>query len=251
MKKKLFIIFFIFLIIINIYNSCFASLDFTYNEQEFSLPDLPTDIQYYTILISSNVTYLFSITDLSTVYYNPAGNGNFFCSGIRYRLSGSSWSNQGSGSWGASSPYVIRSNFDIKYINSDEIYFKDTVNIDNPSGSNYGIDTLYIGDIPEEFCYAQFNSDYVTLYNKSSASNEELQYYRIYFIDNFFTYDSGFSRFDNTVNFQKINVSNKIYYRRDFPNILLTTFIIIIFFLWVTNLFTTIIYKGGILRGLF
>ena len=27
------------------------------------------------------------------------------------------------------------------------------------------MDTLYIGDIPQEYCHAQWGNDYVTLYN--------------------------------------------------------------------------------------
>ena len=30
------------------------------------------------------------------------------------------------------------------------------------------MDTLYIGDIPEEYHYAVFNGDYITLYNTNN-----------------------------------------------------------------------------------
>ena len=43
------------------------------------------------------------------------------------------------------------------------------------------MDTLYIGDIPKEYCYAVFSNDYVTLYNKPVLHNETVDFYRIYF----------------------------------------------------------------------
>lgn len=114
-------------------------------------------------------------------------------------------------------------------------------------------DVLYIGDIPDSFCYAVFSNGYVTLYDQPSATNTTLPYYRIYFNDNSFNYSEGMQSFGqyNTTVFQKVEVSNKFYYRRDFDSILICTFIISIFFLFITNIITSFIKKGGVLGGLF
>lgn len=43
------------------------------------------------------------------------------------------------------------------------------------------MDTLFIGDIPTTYKYAQFSNDYITLYDKSSFRNETANFYRIYY----------------------------------------------------------------------
>lgn len=46
------------------------------------------------------------------------------------------------------------------------------------------MDVLYIGDIPEQFHYADFHENYIDLYENQKADNdgndETLYYYRIY-----------------------------------------------------------------------
>lgn len=114
------------------------------------------------------------------------------------------------------------------------------------------MDTLYIGSIPEEFHYAFFSADYITLYNVPSAENVTLPYYRIYYNSPGFYYSQGtqtFSQYNATI-FQDIEVSNKWYYRKDNINILFFTLVIFVSTLWLVNLFTSIFKKGGLLSGL-
>lgn len=114
------------------------------------------------------------------------------------------------------------------------------------------MDTLYVGDIPLDYKYAVFSNGYITLYNKSSARNETLNYYRIYTTNNGFYYSSGTQSFGTTTSyFTTINVSDNIVYRTDFDSIVLITFIFLIFGLWLLNLITSAIRKGGVLGGLF
>lgn len=115
------------------------------------------------------------------------------------------------------------------------------------------MDVLYTGSIPSEFHYAVWGSDYVTLYNRPSAQNITLPYYRIYFNAPGFYYSEGSTQFSqyNTTTFQNIEVTDKWYYRKDNLNILMFTFIICLSTIWLVNVFTSIFKKGGLLGGLF
>ena len=71
------------------------------------------------------------------------------------------------------------------------------------------MDKLYISDIPEEYHYAQVSSDYITLYNKPSAQNETLDYYRIYYNVSpgfYVTGEQSFSNYNRTY-FPPYNIS--------------------------------------------
>lgn len=114
------------------------------------------------------------------------------------------------------------------------------------------MDTLFIGDIPLDYKYAVFSNGYITLYNKSSARNETLNYYRIYTTNNGFYYSLGTQTFGNTRSvFTPVNVSDNICYRTDFDSIVIMVFCFVIFGLWLLNFITSCIRKGGVLGGLF
>lgn len=46
------------------------------------------------------------------------------------------------------------------------------------------MDVLYTGDIPKEYCFADFHENYIDLYNNNKADNdgndESFHFYRIY-----------------------------------------------------------------------
>ena len=113
------------------------------------------------------------------------------------------------------------------------------------------MDTLYIGDIPSEYKYAQFSSDYITLYNKPQGYNETLPYYRIYDKEGFF-YSEGTQTFSqyNTTTFTEIPVSNNWMYRQDIDKIFLVCFIIFFMFIFTFNIVTSVFKKGGVFGGL-
>lgn len=114
------------------------------------------------------------------------------------------------------------------------------------------MDTLYIGDIPLDYKFAVFSNGYITLYNQGSARNETLFYYRIYTTNNGFYYSTGSQYFGNNIStFTQIPVSQSIVYRSDIDSIFLMTFLLVIFGLWLLNLITSCIRKGGVLGGLF
>lgn len=113
------------------------------------------------------------------------------------------------------------------------------------------MDKLYIGNIPNDYHYAVFSNDSITLYNKSSANNEILDFYRIYNNDRGFYYTTGATQFGYyTTQFQDIEVTDNYLYRRDFPDILFCVVVFSLFFIFLLNIFTSIFRKGGALSGL-
>lgn len=116
------------------------------------------------------------------------------------------------------------------------------------------MDILYTGDIPEEFYFADFHENYIDLYDRQKASSGEtdtLPYYRLYFYNGklFYTQDSLTT--DTATNFIPIKTSNKWYDRPDCLNILMFTLVISVATIWITNIFTSVFKRGGLLGGLF
>lgn len=115
------------------------------------------------------------------------------------------------------------------------------------------MDTLYIGDIPQEYCYAQWGNDYVTLYNTNNFTNGNYDYYRIYYNAPGFFYSKGSTNITNNytnITTQKVNVSDDWLYRKDIGSIFTVSFIIILLFIFVFNIATSVFRKGGIFGGL-
>lgn len=114
------------------------------------------------------------------------------------------------------------------------------------------MDTLYTGDIPKEYHFARFGDGYIDLYNTDTLHNNTYNYYRIYTNVNGFYYSyhtTSYSSYytDYTTN---INVTDNIQYRTDFPNIMTMTFIFVLFGVFLFNIVTSFIRKGGVLGGL-
>lgn len=114
------------------------------------------------------------------------------------------------------------------------------------------MDTLYIGDIPNTYHYAIFNNGFIDLYNTPQLHNNTYTRYRIYTNVNGFYYSMDSIQVGSyTTNYATdIKVTDNICYRQDFNAIVVTTFIIALFGIWLCNLFTSMIRKGGVLGGL-
>lgn len=114
------------------------------------------------------------------------------------------------------------------------------------------MDKLYIGDIPSSYHYALFNNNYIELFDTPNLVNGTYTYYRIYLYDNMFAYDIGSRTFSNynTTYAKNISVTDNIRYRRDFPDIAQTIFLYILLFIFLINIVTSSIKRGGILGGL-
>lgn len=114
------------------------------------------------------------------------------------------------------------------------------------------MDTLFIGDIPKEYHYALFNNGYIDLYNTPNLTNGTYNYYRVYTNSGGFyyrLYSTNYGQY-NTTYAQEIKVTDNICYRQDFSNICIITFIIVFFAVFLFNIFTSSIRKGGLLGGL-
>lgn len=112
------------------------------------------------------------------------------------------------------------------------------------------MDTLYIGDIPQDYHYARFGTNYIDLYNTPTLSGTK-DFYRVYMYDNYFAYDTGTTTYNyQTYYARDINVTDNKWYRRDMPFICLETAILIIFFIFIFNIVTSVFRKGGVFGGL-
>lgn len=114
------------------------------------------------------------------------------------------------------------------------------------------MDTLYTGNIPQDFKYAVFYDDYVRVFNEPSAQNQTLSYYDIYISYPGFYYRTGsqsFGQYTRTY-FTEIPVSNNWLYRQDIDKIFVVCFIIFFMFIFVFNIVTSVIKKGGVFGGL-
>lgn len=114
-------------------------------------------------------------------------------------------------------------------------------------------DKVYLpSDIPSEFTYGQISNGYITLYAQPSAQNETLQYYRIYYgySDGLITTGTTtFSNYNRTY-FDFIPTSREFFDRPDAFKIVTIVFIVCFFAVWLFNLITSFIRKGGVLGGL-
>ena len=113
------------------------------------------------------------------------------------------------------------------------------------------MDVLYTGDIPSDYVYAVFSNGYVTLYNEPVGQNNNLSYYRIFLNNNGFYYTQGTQSFGygQTV-FQEIKTSDNWLYRPDIDKIFTVCFFIILLFIFVFNIVTSVFKKGGVFGGL-
>ncbi len=115
------------------------------------------------------------------------------------------------------------------------------------------MDTIYIGDISQDYHFARFGSNYIDLFNTNQLNNNQTYtYYRIYMYDNLFEYDvrsqtGGY--YNETL--QDVKVSQNQVYRRDFGDICIIIALYVGFGVWLLNLMTSIFRKGGVLGGLF
>lgn len=112
------------------------------------------------------------------------------------------------------------------------------------------MDTLYTGKIPKEYKYIYLQDGYIYLFNKPFADNELVDCYKI---DNSNGFLYCYSTFEATglINFEKVNVSSKHYYRTDYTNILFCSCMLAVVFIFICNIVTSLYRKGGVLSGLF
>lgn len=115
------------------------------------------------------------------------------------------------------------------------------------------MDKLYIGDIPSNYKYARFGSNYIDLFDRQSLYNGTFHYYRVYLYDNLFIYaqDNYNVGQYNTITLTEIPVTNDWHYRQDLDSIFTCAFFLILIITLCLNVITSMIRKGGALGGLF
>lgn len=113
------------------------------------------------------------------------------------------------------------------------------------------MDTIYTGDIPSEYHYARFSNNYIDLYKNEHLTGYQ-DFYRLYLYDNTFIYDhlsTTYTQYNETVA-TYVNTTDDYMYRRDFPSIMVMSFIYIILLVFLFNIVTSVFKKGGLLSGL-
>lgn len=110
--------------------------------------------------------------------------------------------------------------------------------------------------ITDDFCYVVPGNGYYDLYNTNYLnSNTNYTYYRFYnSVDSdmyqVFNRSTG-NYYGQELNAIQIQPKHNYIYRKDYPQILQSVFILTIGFILLINIFTSIIKKGGVLSGLF
>lgn len=114
------------------------------------------------------------------------------------------------------------------------------------------MDKLYVGDIPQNFHYAVFSDNHIDLYDSPVLHNNTYNYYRIYKNLKGFYYTENQQVVGNytTTYTTDISITDNVCYRDDFSSICSTTFLIAFFGIFLLNIITSIVRKGGILGGL-
>lgn len=111
------------------------------------------------------------------------------------------------------------------------------------------MDKLYTGDIPDTYKYALYGDNYIDLFSTDNI-NGNLDFYRVYMYDNYFTYDHLFQNFTDTKIASIIETTNDWYYRRDMPSIMFMSVVEVCILIILFNIITSVFKKGGLLHGL-
>lgn len=115
-------------------------------------------------------------------------------------------------------------------------------------------DKIYVpGGIPSNYKYGQISSNYIDLYPKSFFQNETTDYYRIYYGYSSGLYEHLERSFNgyNPTSYNELPVSYSVFDRPDFISIISITLMLTFCGIWLLNLITSFVRKGGLLGGLF
>ena len=112
-------------------------------------------------------------------------------------------------------------------------------------------DTIYRGDIPEEYCYAIFGDNYIDLYNEEHLQGT-LDFYRIHLYNNLFEYEhltNTYSNNNSTIA-TFVSTTDNYMYRPDFDSICFIALVNCLVLVLLLNIVTSVFKKGGIFSGL-
>ena len=114
------------------------------------------------------------------------------------------------------------------------------------------MNVLYKADVPDEFCYVQFTSTGYRLFNKKDVGVGD-EYYEFFtnvasdiYIHDYVSIDDIDSKTINTEKIYYHTVSSDVSCRADIHDIYSTTFILVLAFLFLVNIITRCIRRGGL-----
>lgn len=110
---------------------------------------------------------------------------------------------------------------------------------------------LYVPkDIPSEYVYvANITNTYYDLYNTNDIAGKTVDYIRVYYAlddDLYLTFRQTYSQY-NTLVCKEIVQSHSIFAKHNSLQVFGITFIVCFFIIFVINIMTSIVKKGGIL----
>ena len=112
-------------------------------------------------------------------------------------------------------------------------------------------DKIYVGDIPQEYCYARFSDNHIDLYKNQNLTGVQ-DFYRIYLYDNSFNYEhlqTTYNQYNETIATYVV-VTDDWHYRRDLPSICFLGLVEIMVIIIIFNLVSSVFKKGGVFSGL-
>ena len=113
------------------------------------------------------------------------------------------------------------------------------------------MDKLYVGDIPQEYCYAVFSDNHIDLFKTLTLTGIQ-DYYRIYLYQNSFQYEHLQTNYSDiaTIVPTFVDVTDDWLYRRDMPSILFMGVVYCCILVILFNIVSSVFKKGGLLGGL-
>lgn len=109
--------------------------------------------------------------------------------------------------------------------------------------------TFYIpDDVPNNYKYlVRINSNYYELSNVPYVNqNSSYNFVRIYNNNDYYTEFYQSQTGYNTLNFKEVSVSNDFLCRNDIDKIMVVSFVIIYFIIFLCNIVTRVVKRGGL-----
>lgn len=113
-------------------------------------------------------------------------------------------------------------------------------------------DVLYTSDIPSDYHFVRFGNGYFDLFNEANPNDEIVDFYRVYYSVSPSTYVHLYENYNPNDSIELLDypVSGDIWQRPDIDKILVSCLCIALFGIFVINIVTSLIKKGGIFGGL-
>ena len=115
-------------------------------------------------------------------------------------------------------------------------------------------DKIFSSDVPKDFNFLLITNTGYKLYKTDTfVEGEEYEYYEFFTSISSNTYVHGWdnpTNFSQFVEVHQVEITDDVFYRSDIHDIVGTTFIFVIGFIFLINLITSMIRKNGLLGGL-